>query len=387
MTTVQADKTYIAATYARFPVTLVSGKGAELFDDEGKRYIDMGSGIGVNIFGAADPQWADAVSAQLRTLAHASNLYYTQPCARVAEKLCLRSGMKKVFFANSGAEANECAIKTARKWAADNKGADYFNIVTLKDGFHGRTLATLAATAQNSLHKDFLPLTPGFVYSEANDLAALEKALADNKCAAVMLETVQGEGGVLPLSHEFVRGAAALAEKYNVLFIVDEVQTGVGRTGKFYSFMHFGVSPDIVTSAKGLGGGLPVGAALFGEKTADVLTAGSHGSTFGGNPAVCAGAEVVLDRLTDEFLAAVAAKGKRVRNALAGAKGVSEITGLGLMIGVRTERPVADVLAYLRAEGVLALKAHDKLRLLPPLNIPDELLDEAVGKIVKVCAK
>ncbi len=387
MTTQQADKAYIAATYARFPVTLVGGKGAELFDADGKRYVDMGSGIGVNIFGTADEQWADVVSAQLKKLAHASNLYYTEPCARLAEKLCLKSGMRKVFFANSGAEANECAIKTARKWAAENKGAEYYNIITLKDGFHGRTLATLAATAQDSLHKDFLPLTAGFVYSAANDLEALEKAATENKCAAIMFETVQGEGGVLPLSPEFVRGAAETAAKHNLLLIVDEVQTGVGRTGKFYSFMHFGISPDIVTSAKGLGGGLPIGAVLFGEKTADVLTAGSHGSTFGGNPAVCAGAEVVVDRLTDEFLDAVAAKGERVRKALEGAAGISEITGMGLMIGVRTARPVADVLADLRSEGVLALKAHDKLRLLPPLNISDELLDEAVEKIKKVCAK
>ena len=351
MTTQQADKAYIAATYARFPVTLVGGKGAELFDADGKRYVDMGSGIGVNIFGTADEQWADVVSAQLKKLAHASNLYYTEPCARLAEKLCLKSGMRKVFFANSGAEANECAIKTARKWAAENKGAEYYNIITLKDGFHGRTLATLAATAQDSLHKDFLPLTAGFVYSAANDLEALEKAATENKCAAIMFETVQGEGGVLPLSPEFVRGAAETAAKHNLLLIVDEVQTGVGRTGKFYSFMHFGIS------------------------------------TFGGNPAVCAGAEVVVDRLTDEFLDAVAAKGERVRKALEGAAGISEITGMGLMIGVRTARPVADVLADLRSEGVLALKAHDKLRLLPPLNISDELLDEAVEKIKKVCAK
>lgn len=387
MTVRETDKTYVAATYARFPVTLVHGEGTELYDDEGKRYIDMGSGIGVNIFGTADAVWADAVSAQLRTLAHASNLYYTEPCVRVAEKLCLKSGMKKVFFANSGAEANECAIKTARKWAAENKGSEYYHVVTLKDGFHGRTLATLAATAQDGLHKDFLPLTPGFVYAPANDLVALEKAVTENKCAAIMLETVQGEGGVLPLAPEFVKGAETIARKHNVLLIVDEVQTGVGRTGKLYSFMHFGVSPDIVTSAKGLGGGLPIGATLFGERTADVLTAGSHGSTFGGNPAVCAGAESVLDRLTDAFLGDVVAKGERVHKALVGAEGISEVTGLGLMIGVRTARPVADVLADLRAEGVLALKAHDKLRLLPPLNISDALLDEAVEKIKKVCAK
>lgn len=387
MTVKESDARYIAGTYARFPVTLVRGSGAELFDDEGKRYIDMGSGIGVNIFGAADPEWTAAVSAQLSTLAHASNLYFTEPCVRVAEKLALKSGMKKVFFAGSGAEANECAIKTARKWAAERKGADHFTVVTLEGGFHGRTLATLAATGQEGLHRDFLPLTPGFVYAPAGDAEALERAVSENKCAAIMIETVQGEGGVLPLGGEFIRAAFDIARKHDILFIVDEVQTGVGRTGKFYSYMHYGVTPDIVTSAKGLGGGLPIGAALFGERTESVLTPGSHGSTFGGNPAVCAGAEVVLDRLTDEFLAEVTRKGERLAAVLRGAAGIRQVTGLGLMLGAETVRPVADILSELRAEGVLALKAHDRLRLLPPLNIPDSLLDEAAEKIAKVCAK
>lgn len=387
MTTEQLDKKYIAGTYARFPVCIVRGEGAVLYDDAGKSYIDMMSGIGVNIFGASDKEWADAVSAQLHTLQHASNLFYTQPCARLAAKLCEASGMKKVFFANSGAEANECAIKTARKWAAENKGADHYTVVTLKDGFHGRTLATLAATGQDGLHKDFLPLTRGFVYSTPGDAAELDAVLSGEKCAAVMLEIIQGEGGVRPLSAEFVKSVEELVAKHGVLLIVDEVQTGMGRTGKFYSYMHYGLHPDIVTSAKGLGGGLPVGATLFGERTADTLTAGSHGSTFGGNPAVAAGAENIVGRLTDSFLAEVAEKGNYVMNALKGAKGITEVTGMGLMIGATTARPVGDVLADLRAEGVLALKAHDRLRLLPPLTIGMDELEKAVGKIIEVCAK
>lgn len=387
MTTEQLDKKYIAGTYARFPVCIVRGEGAVLYDDAGKSYIDMMSGIGVNIFGACDKEWADAVSAQLHTLQHASNLFYTQPCARLAAKLCEASGMKKVFFANSGAEANECAIKTARKWAAENKGADHYTVATLKDGFHGRTLATLAATGQDGLHKDFLPLTQGFVYSTPGDAAELDAVLSGEKCAAVMLEIIQGEGGVRPLSAEFVKSVEELVAKHGVLLIVDEVQTGMGRTGKFYSYMHYGLHPDIVTSAKGLGGGLPVGATLFGERTADTLTAGSHGSTFGGNPAVVAGAENIVGRLTDSFLAEVAEKGNYVMNALKGAKGITEVTGMGLMIGATTARPVGDVLADLRAEGVLALKAHDRLRLLPPLTIGMDELEKAVGKIIEVCAK
>lgn len=387
MTIEEKDGKYVASTYARFPVRLVSGKGATLVDAGGKEYTDLGSGIGVNIFGAADGAWAAAVSAQLNTLQHASNLYYTDPCVLLAEELCKRSGMKKVFFCNSGAEANECAIKTARKWGEEHKGADFFNIVTLKNGFHGRTLAALAATGQEEYHKDFLPLTPGFVYVDAEDVAGLESAVTDNKCAAIMIETIQGEGGVVPLSEKFVHAAAEIAAKHDVLLIVDEVQTGMGRTGKFYSYMHYGITPDIVTSAKGLGGGLPIGAALFGERTQDVLTPGTHGSTFGGNPAVCAGALNIVGRLTDELLADVARKGEYVKSALEGAKGVRAVTGRGLMLGIATERPAGDVLADLRAQGVLALKAKDKVRLLPPLNITDDCLAAAVSVIEKVCAK
>lgn len=387
MTIEEKDREYVASTYARFPVRLVRGEGATLYDADGKSYIDLGSGIGVSIFGTADAEWAASVSAQLRTLQHASNLYYTDPCVLLAEALCKRSGMKKVFFSNSGAEANECAIKTARKWGEEHKGAEYYNIAVLKGGFHGRTLAALAATGQEEYHKDFLPLTPGFVCVDAEDAEGLERAVTENKCAAVMLETIQGEGGVVPLSEGFLHAAADIAAKHGVLLIIDEVQTGMGRTGKFYSYMHYGITPDIVTSAKGLGGGLPIGATLFGERTADVLTPGTHGSTFGGNPAVCAGALNIVGRLTDEFLGEVAEKGEKLRSALAGSKGIKNVTGRGLMLGIAAERPAADVLARLRDEGVLALKAKDKVRLLPPLNITAEELDRAAEIIKKVCAE
>lgn len=387
MTTKEKDAEYIVRTYARFPVVLVSGKGSILVDEDGKSYIDMGSGIGVNIFGAADDEWKEAVTKQLGTLQHASNLFYTKPCAELAEKLCKKTGMKKVFFANSGAEANECAIKAARKWGCEHKGAEYFNIVTLVNSFHGRTLATLTATGQDAFHKDFLPLTPGFLYAPANDAAAVEKLVAENKCAALMFEAVQGEGGVVALGSGFVTALAEIAKKYNVLLIADEVQAGNGRSGKYFAYMNYGVNPDIVTTAKGLGGGLPIGATLFNERTQDVLTAGTHGSTFGGNPVAAAGAVSIVDRLTDGFMDEVAAKSDYVVKALTGAKGITEVTGMGLMLGVSVERGADAVLADLRDEGVLVLKAKDKIRLLPPLNIGWEELEKAVEIILKVCAK
>ena len=366
---------------------IVAGEGSTLYDDEGKAYVDMGSGIGVTAFGVGDKIWTDAVKAQLDKLQHASNLYYTDPCVELAEKLCKKTGMEKVFFSNSGAEANECAIKTARKWGAENKGAEYFNIVTLKGSFHGRTLATLAATGQDAYHKDFLPVTPGFLYASATDADEVEKTVAENKCAAVMFEVVQGEGGVVALDGAYLAKLQEIADKYNVLLIADEVQAGNGRSGKYFAYMHYGLKPDIVTTAKGLGGGLPIGATLFGKKTANVLTAGTHGSTFGGNPVAAAGAVSIVDRLTDAFMAEVAKKSAYVVNSLAGKKGIKEITGTGLMLGILTERPVDEVLADLRAEGVLALKAKNKVRLLPPLNISDAELGKAVEIIGKVCAK
>ena len=387
MTFEEKDKQYIAATYARFPVRLVRGEGRTVYDADGKAYLDLASGIGVNIFGYGDEEWTAAVTAQLDTLQHASNLYYTEPCVSLAEALCERSGMEKVFFCNSGAEANECAIKAARKWGEEHKSPEHFNIVTLKGGFHGRTLAALAATGQEEYHKDFLPLTPGFLTADPEDAEGLERVVTEHKCAAVMLETVQGEGGVVPLSEEFLRAAADIAKRHDLLIIIDEVQTGMGRTGAFYSYMRFGLQPDIVTSAKGLGGGLPIGAVLFGGRTADVLTPGTHGSTFGGNPVVTAGALNIVKRLTPEFLAEVSRKGERLASALTGAKGIRAVTGRGLMLGVLTEKPAGDVIAALRDEGVLVIKAKDKVRLLPPLNITDDEIDFAVRAIKKVCAQ
>ena len=387
MTFEEKDKRYIASTYARFPVRLVRGEGRTVYDADGKAYLDLASGIGVNIFGYGDAEWTAAVTAQLDTLQHASNLYYTEPCVSLAEALCERSGMEKVFFCNSGAEANECAIKAARKWGEEHKSPEHSNIVTLKGGFHGRTLAALAATGQKEYHKDFLPLTPGFLTADPEDAEGLERVVTEHKCAAVMLETVQGEGGVVPLSEEFLRAAADIAKRHDLLLIIDEVQTGMGRTGAFYSYMRFGLQPDIVTSAKGLGGGLPIGAVLFGGRTADVLTPGTHGSTFGGNPVVTAGALNIVKRLTPEFLAEVSRKGEKLASALTGAKGIRAVTGRGLMLGVLTEKPAGDVIAALRDEGVLVIKAKDKVRLLPPLNITDDEIDFAVRAIKKVCAQ
>ena len=387
MTFEEKDKRYIASTYARFPVRLVRGEGRTVYDAEGKSYLDLASGIGVNIFGYGDAEWTAAVTAQLQKLQHASNLYYTEPCVSLAEALCERSGMEKVFFCNSGAEANECAIKAARKWGEEHKSPEHFNIVTLKGGFHGRTLAALAATGQEEYHKDFLPLTPGFLTADPEDAEGLERVVTEHKCAAVMLETVQGEGGVVPLSEEFLRAAADIAKRHDLLLIIDEVQTGMGRTGAFYSYMHFGLQPDIVTSAKGLGGGLPIGAVLFGGRTADVLTPGTHGSTFGGNPVVTAGALNIVKRLTPEFLAEVSRKGERLASALTVREGIRAVTGRGLMLGVLTEKPAGEVIAALRDEGVLVIKAKDKVRLLPPLNITDDEIDFAVRAIKKVCAQ
>ncbi len=382
----ETDKSYVASTYARFPVQIVSGKGSLLTDVNGKEYIDMGSGIAVNTFGTADSEWVAAVTAQLNTLQHTSNLFYTEPCALLAKKLCEKTGMKKVFFSNSGAEANECAIKTARKYAADKKGSEYYTIVTLKNSFHGRTVTTLAATGQDVFHTQFLPLTDGFVYAEANNFEQVKQLALENKAAAIMFEVVQGEGGVNALEKDFVQQLVSFAHSEDILLVADEVQTGNGRTGELYGYMNYGFEPDIVSTAKGLAGGLPLGATLFGEKTADVLTAGTHGSTFGGNPVCCAGALNVLDRLDAEMLENVKRKSRYVIEALSGASGVKSVSGLGLMLGIETERPAAEVLAACRENGVLVLTAKTKVRLLPPLNIPDDLLEKAVAVIKAACA-
>ena len=383
----QLDDTYIAHTYARFPVRLVEGEGSILWDESGRRYIDLGSGIAVNTFGIADKEWQKAVTAQLGRLQHTSNLYYTGPCAHLAEMLCQRTGMKKVFFSNSGAEANECAIKAARKYAAAELGAEYSTIVTLQGSFHGRTLATLAATGQDVFHRDYQPLPKGFVYAKPGDLDQLAALLKNHRCAAVMMEVVQGEGGVNVLDKEYLQKAAALAADHGALVIVDEVQTGNGRTGRLYGYMHYGIQPDIITTAKGLGGGLPLGATLLGEKVADVFVPGDHGSTFGGNPVCCAGAISILSRLDEQMLSRVRAKGNLVRGALEGAPGVESVAGMGLMLGVKTTRPAAKVAAECLRAGVLVLTAKDKVRLLPALNIPDQQLQDGVEILKQVCAR
>ena len=381
MNTREKDQKYIAATYARFPVEIVSGKGALWYDENGKEYIDMGSGIAVNALGASDDGWVKAVSEQLSRIQHVSNLYYSEPQARLAEMLCTRTGMKRVFFGNSGAEANECAIKVARKYAADKYGKDRYKIITLKNSFHGRTLTTLAATGQEVFHKDFLPLTEGFLYAEANDIEGLRTLTEENEIAAIMVEIVQGEGGVLPLTREFCEEIEKIRAEKDILFIVDEVQTGNGRTGELYAYMNYALSPDVVTTAKGLGGGLPIGACLLSERVECVLGVSDHGSTFGGNPISAAGACHVIERLDEALLASVKEKSARLVAALEGMEGVKSVSGMGLMLGVETEKPVSEVLDACFAGGVIALKAKTKLRLLPPLTITDGELDRAIAII------
>lgn len=384
MNIIEMDGQYVAPTYGRFPLHIVKGKGCIAWDAEGKEYTDLGSGIAVNALGYCDEGWISAVTAQLNTLQHTSNLYYTAPCAQLAQVLCQRTGLKKVFFSNSGAEANECAIKAARKYAADKKGYDNPVIITLENSFHGRTLTTLAATGQAAFHAYFQPLTPGFVHCEPT-AEALQEAVAQNKVAAILFEIVRGEGGVLPLDADFVEAMVTLAKEQDILLIADEVQCGNGRTGKLYSYMHYGFTPDIVTTAKGLGGGLPIGATLLGEKVEKVFSPGLNGSTFGGNPVACAGALHVLSRLDEGLLQEVQKKSSYIFKALTGAEGIESVTGLGLMLGIQTKKPAKQVVSECMEKGVLVLTAKDKVRLLPPLNIPFDRLKAAVEILKQVC--
>ncbi len=383
MSIINKDKEYVAGTYARFPLEISEGNGALMYDEEGNEYIDLGSGIAVNSFGVADDEWLEAITVQASMLGHTSNLYYTKPCADLAEMLCSRTGMKKVFFSNSGAEANECAIKAARKWALVNKGEGNHTIITLKNSFHGRTITTLAATGQDTFHTDFGPFPEGFVYAEANNLDSVKELAENNNCAAIMMETVQGEGGVYVLDDDFVKGVCEIAKEKNMLVIIDEVQTGNGRTGKLYSYMHYGITPDIVSTAKGLAGGLPLGCTMLGEKVQDILTPGSHGSTFGGNPICCAGALSILSRLDDVMFEEINKRSEYIISRLNGVKGVKSVSGRGLMLGIECEKPAKDVIASAMAKGVLVLSAKTKVRLLPPLNIPFELLEMAMDKLVE----
>ena len=381
----ETDKTYVAGTYNRFPVEIVSGKGSIVKDVNGKEYIDMGSGIGVTSFGVADDIWQKAVIEQISKVQHTSNLYYTAPCAILAEKLCEKTGMKKVFFSNSGAEANECAIKAARKYAAEKKGKDYYTIITLVNSFHGRTLTTLAATGQDHFHELFQPLTPGFAYVEAGNFEQLMKTAEETKAAGILMECVQGEGGVLPLDKEFVVKVAEYAKENDIILMFDEVQTGNGRSGKFYSYMNFGVQPDVVSTAKGLAGGLPLGATILGEKVENIFGYGDNGSTFGGNPVSCAAAISIIDRIDDKLLSEVKEKSDYVFKAFENAEGVESVAGMGLMIGIKTIKPAGEIVKTCIDKGVLCLTAKDKVRLLPALNIPMDVLQKAVEIIKEAC--
>jgi len=385
MNTFEKDSRYIAGTYKRFPIEISEGKGCYAYDEKGREYIDLAGGIAVNTFGYCDGEWAQAVKEQVDRLSHTSNLYYTEPCAALAEMLCERTGMKKVFFANSGAEANECAIKVARKYAfLKNGDEEKSNIITLKNSFHGRTVTTLAATGQDTFHTDFGPFPDGFDYCEANNVEQLKSMVETGEFCAVMMETVQGEGGVNVLTEEFVKTAQSLCRENDMLLIFDEVQTGNGRTGKLYSYMHYGVQPDVVSTAKGLAGGLPMGATMLSEKVENVLTPGSHGSTFGGNPVCAAGAISIIERLDDELLCSVCKKEQLIREKLSNCKNVKEITGRGLMLGIQCEKAGRDVANAALAAGVLVLTAKNKVRLVPPLNISEDELCKALGILADI---
>lgn len=387
MSIIEKDTAYVAGTYKRFPVEIVSGKGSVVKDTNGKEYIDMGSGIGVTAFGIADDEWQKAVTEQIGKVQHMSNLYYTEPCAVLAQMICEKTGMKKVFFSNSGAESNECAIKAARKYTAENKGEDYQTIITLKNSFHGRTITTLAATGQDHYHELFQPLTKGFVHVEAGNMDELKEAVANNKVAAVMIECIQGEGGVIPISQKYADELSAFVRENDILLIVDEVQTGNGRTGKLYAYMNYGLEPDIVSTAKGLAGGLPLGATMLSEKVQNVFGYGDHGSTFGGNPVCCAAAVSILKRIDEALLNDVKAKSDYIFKAFDGAEGVEGVSGLGLMVGVKTTKPAAEIVGKCIEKGVLCLTAKDKVRLLPALNIPMDVLEKAVEIIKQACAE
>lgn len=380
MDTKLADKAYIANTYGRFDAELSRGKGASYTGEDGKAYIDFGSGIGVTCFGACDPQWVAAVENQMHTMGHVSNLYYTAPQARLAEILCSRTGMKKVFFGNSGAEANECALKVARKYG-ESTGRNV--IVTLKNSFHGRTIATLAATGQDKFHEHFGPFPCGFRHVEVNDCAALDEALEAGDVCGVLMEMIQGEGGVNVLDRDYVRHAAKACAERDVLLMVDEVQTGNGRTGKLYAYMHYGIQPDVVTTAKGLAGGLPMGACLLGGKAEYTLGKGDHGSTFGGNPICAAAALNVIGRMDDALMEEVTRKGEFVRQALENAHGVRGVSGMGLMLGIDVEKPSGEVAAACLRDGLMVLTAHEKVRLLPPLNISFDEMEQGLAILKK----
>lgn len=380
----EKDDSYVVHTYGRFPVAIKQGRGAICEDFDGKEYVDFSSGIGVNSLGFCNEGWVSAVTKQLTTLQHISNLYYTEPCTNAAKLLCEKTGMKKVFFSNSGAESNEGAIKCARKYSYDKYGEGRNKIITLVNSFHGRTVTTLAATGQDVFHKNFFPFTDGFDFSPANDIDALKEKL-DNSVCAVMMELIQGEGGVMPLDKAFVKEVEALCKEKDILLIIDEVQTGVGRTGKLFCFQNYDISPDIVTTAKGIGGGLPLGCVMFSDKTQTVLCPGDHATTFGGNPVATAGAEYILKTMDEAFLNEVSAKGEYMKEKILSMPHVEGVDGLGLMMGIRLSDGIksADIVKKGIENGALFLTAKAKVRLLPPLNITYEEIDKGLQALQK----
>lgn len=378
----EEDKLYIANTYKRYDVCFVSGKGSKLTDNNGKSYIDFGSGIAVNSFGLSNPVWEKAVKNQISALSHVSNLYYSEPAVELAKLLTAKADMKKVFLSNSGAEANECAIKAARKYSYDKYGINRNEIITLYDSFHGRTMAALSATGQDNYHKFFNPFLDGFKYVAAN-MKSMISELSEHTCA-VMIELVQGEGGVNVLDKNFVKQLELICNEKDIVLIVDEVQTGNGRTGSMYCYQQYGIAPDIVTTAKGLGGGLPIGATMFGEKTENTLSYGTHGSTFGANPICTAGAVAIVNMIDDKLLRNVSKKGKYIKKKLLGFDGIKSVSGMGLMIGAETVKPAGDVVQLALKKGLLVLTAKDKLRLLPALNIPLSVIDEGLQILKEV---
>ena len=380
MNTKQKDNQYIMHTYGRYDVALKSGKGATAYDEDGKKYIDVASGIGVNSLGFCNEGWLEAVTKQAGTIQHMSNYFFCSQASDLAEKLCTKTGFSQVCFGNSGAEANECAIKVARKYSFDKYGNGRNEIITLRNSFHGRTVTTLSATGQDVFHNYFFPFTEGFKFVEANDFDAFKNAVTDKTCA-VMFECVQGEGGVNILDKDYVKALVEFCNENDITVIIDEVQTGVGRTGKLFAYEHYDIKPDLMTVAKGLGGGLPIGVCMCGEKLAGVMTPSTHGTTFGANPVVCAGANYVLDTVDNEkFLAEVEEKGAYIEKKLRAVNGVKNVRRLGLMVGIELEKGDAHDMAVKCLEnGLIIITAKTLMRMLPPLNISYEEIDEALA--------
>ena len=381
----ERDQKYIANVYNRFSADICRGEGATLYSEDGKKFVDFGSGIAVNSFGVNDAEWKAAVVAQQDKVQHASNLYYTRPQVELASLLCERTGAKKVFFSNSGAEANECALKAARKYSFDKYGEGRFHIVTLKNSFHGRTMATLSATGQEAMHRFFMPFLEGFSY--ADPTVASVRAHCTDKTCAVLLELVQGEGGVRPLDREEVLAIERYCKKHDILLMIDEVQTGNGRTGTLYAYEQYGIRPDVVTTAKGLAGGLPLGATMFFEKCEHTLGAGDHGSTFGGNPVACAGACSILRRIDRDLLLEVQGKSAYLFTQLGRIRNVVGVTGLGLMIGLETTKSAREVAERCLERGLIVLTAKNKVRLLPPLNVRKDEMDFALQILNEVISE